>query len=523
MTDPDTLRTLGRVHWHATLGLSLFLLPVAAYGASLTPVYYFAANAHGAYPHGEAPLDEVIEAPDGSFFTTTEQGGANAKACAAAGFMRGCGTVVQITGKSEKVIFNFPAPAVGGTNGAAPIGGLVQGPDGALYGTTTAGPTSADYGTVFKLVQNADTWTMQTLHAFTGYNTCTAPVDGAVPVGRLVFAPDGFLYGTTSSGGCVLSKGPPHGNQGTLFRIASDGSGYQTLYNLDGFYTPTDPSVPNAGLTADPGGLLYGTSYFGGAADDGTVFSYTPSTGALTRMHSFSGLSPDGGAPYGALTRGTDGLLWGTTFSSTNGGDPTYNGTVFNINPQAPFTLTTFVFPGAPGGQYSQPKAGVIQASDGKFYGTTGNGGLYSITKAGVLTDLGVFPSTLATTDPVAVPLQGANGRIYGTTSDGGPVTNGLSDVGDVWVYAAGLKKPKPSVSWFLPANGAVGSSVVIAGTNFIGTTAVTFQGTTGSSLFAVDASGFITATVPTGAVTGPVTITTLAGAVTSSISFNVP
>jgi uncharacterized repeat protein (TIGR03803 family) len=523
MTDPDTLQTQGLARRRATFGLSLFLLPAAAHGASLTPVYYFAANSHGAYPHGEAPLDEVIEAPDGSFYTTTEQGGANTKACAAAGFTRGCGTVVQITGKSEKVIFNFPAPAVGGTNGAAPIGGLVQGPDGALYGTTSAGPTPEDYGTVFKLQLSGGTWTMRTLHVFTGYNTCIAPVDGAVPLGRLVFAPDGFLYGTTSSGGCVVSEGPPHGNEGTLFRIASDGSAYQTLYNLDGYHTPTDPAVPYAGLTADPGGLLYGTSYFGGAADGGTVFSYTPSTGTLTLMHSFSGLTPDGGAPYGALTRGTDGLLWGTTFSSTNGGDPTYNGTVFNISPQTPFALKSFVFPGPPGGSYSQPRAGVIQASDGKFYGTTGNGALYSMTQAGTLADLGIFPTTLAMTDPVSVPLQGADGRIYGTTSDGGPVTHGLSDVGDVWVYAGGLKKPKPSVNWFLPASGAVGSSVVIAGTNFIGTTAVTFQGTTASSLFAVDASGFITATVPTGAETGPVTITTPAGAVASSISFNVP
>lgn len=99
---------------------------------------------------------------------------------------------------------------------------------------------------------------------------------------------------------------------------------------------------------------------------------------------------------------------------------------------------------------------------------------------------------------------------------------HGFSDVGSVWVYAAKLKKPKASVSWFLPTSGAVGSSVVIAGTNYIGTTEVTFHGTTASSIFAIGASGFITATVPKGATTGPITITTPAGTVTSSISFTV-
>jgi len=119
--------------------------------------------------------------------------------------------------------------------------------------------------------------------------------------------------------------------------------------------------------------------------------------------------------------------------------------------------------------------------------------------------------------------MQAANGGIYGTFPYSGPDKNGYPDRGGIWDYKAGLKKPKAQVNWFLPADGAVGSSVVIAGANFVGTSAVVFHGTTTTSSFSVGASGFITATVPSGAITGPVKITTPAGTVTSTVAFAVP
>jgi uncharacterized repeat protein (TIGR03803 family) len=509
--------------------LASALAPVSARAATPQPVHYFSATHAGLYLDGASPLDEVIEAPDGSFFTTTQDGGP-VNTCIPENYLVGCGTVVRITGGTVKAIFSFPPPATGNAVGALPAGGLVQGPDGALYGTTYYGPAPHapgpfGFGTIFKLTQSGSSWAIQTLHVFTGGNSCVAPVDGALPNSRLVFGPDGFLYGTTSAGGCYLNPmGFATNNGGTIFRIATDGSGYANLYNMEGSSKTTDPAAPQAGLTPGPGGLLYGTSELGGAVNDGTVFAFNPATDAVALLHSFSGLTPDGGEPFGALTLGSDGLLWGTTYTSTSGADPTYYGTVFNISPTAPFTLTSFPFTAAEGALgYERPLSGVIEGSDGNYYGATPGAVLYSISETGVLSELGTFSINGGESNVSAVPLQAANGKMYGTLESLGPTKNGFPDRGNVWDYSGGLKKPKPLVNWFLPGDGAVGSSVVIAGANFVGASAVVFQGTTTSSSFSVGASGFITATVPSGAVSGPVKIMTPAGTVTSTVSFAVP
>jgi hypothetical protein len=219
----------------------------------------------------------------------------------------------------------------------------------------------------------------------------------------------------------------------------------------------------------------------------------------------------------------SDGLLWSTTYAATNGGDPTFYGTVFKISPTAPYAITSYDFAGLADGYYSNPKDGVIQASDGNFYGTTGNGAFYSTTESGVFSELGTYPTTLATTGPIAIPLQGSSGDIYTTTSDGGPTSFGISDSGGIYSYSASLAKPKPAVSWFLPTHAPAASSVVIAGANFVKASKVIFKGTTSTAAFTVNASGFITAVVPAGAVTGPVKITTPAGNITSNVIFTVP
>jgi uncharacterized repeat protein (TIGR03803 family) len=507
-----------------TLLAATLLPPGLACAQTQTALYNFAPNAAGDYRKGAGPQDELIEAPDGSFFTTTQQGG-DSSACPTSSFPHGCGTVVQLKGTSIKVIASFPAPAAGGVDGYSPVGGLVQGPDGALYGTTTGGPTAANFGTVFKLVEQSNgSWVQKTLHVFTGGNECVAPIDGATPLGRLTFGSDGLLYGTTETGGCILESGDnPYNNQGTIFRLNTDGGSYKVLWMFNGFFDTADGEGPQAGLTLGPGGLFYGTTHFGGLADTGTVFKFNPVGAHLTVIHSFSGVSPDGGDPLGALTLGSDGLLWSTTYAATNGGDPTFYGTVFKISPTSPYAITSYDFAGLSDGYYSMPKAGVIQASDGNFYGTTGSGAFYSITESGVFSELGVYPTTLATTGPIAIPLQGSSGDIYTSTSDGGPTSFGFSDMGGIYAYSASLAKPKPVVSWFLPTHAAAGASVVIAGANFVKTDKVVFKGTTTTAAFTVNASGFITAVVPVGAVTGPVKITTPAGNVTSSVIFTVP
>jgi uncharacterized repeat protein (TIGR03803 family) len=511
-----------------TLLAATLLAPGLACAQTQTALYNFAPNASDEYLKGAGPQDELIEAPNGDFFTTTQQGG-DSSSCPTSSFPHGCGTVVQLRGATVRVIASFPAPAAGGVDGYSPVGGLVQGPDSALYGTTTGGPApngfGSGFGTVFKLVEQPNgSWLQTTLHVFTGGNECVAPIDGALPVGRLAFGPDGLLYGTTQNGGCVLESGDsPYNNQGTIFRLATDGTAYQVLWLFNGYFDTADGAVPQAGLTFGPGGLFYGTTHYGGLADTGTVFKFDPVGLGLTVMHSFSGLSPDGGVPLGVLTLGSDGLLWSTTFAGTNGGDPSFYGTVFKISPTSPYAMTSYLFAGLDNENYGMPKAGVIQASDGNYYGTTSSGSFYSITQSGVFSELGVYPTTLATTSPIAIPLQGSSGDIYTTTSDGGPTSFGNSDIGGIYSYSASLAKPKAVVKWFLPTNAPVGASVVIAGANFVNTSKVIFKGTTTSATFTVNASGFITAVVPAGAVTGPIKITTPAGRITSSVIFTVP
>jgi len=454
-----------------TLLAASLIAPGMVRAQTQTALYNFAPNATDEYLKGAGPQDEVIEAPDGSFYTTTQQGG-DSSACPISSYPHGCGTVVRLKGTILKVIASFPAPVTGGVDGYSPVGGLVQGPDGALYGTTSGGPAPNNFGTVFKLVEQPNgSWNQTTLHVFTGGNECVAPIDGAIPVGRLTFGPDGLLYGTTETGGCVVESGDnPYNNQGTIFRLAMDGTAYQVLWLFNGYYDTADGAVPQAGLTLGPGGLFFGTTHYGGLADTGTVFKF-----------------------------------------------------VVKISPTSPYAMTSYGFAGLDNEEYSMPKAGVIQASDGNYYGTTGSGSFYSITQSGVFSELGAYPTTLATTSPIAIPLQGSSGDIYTTTSDGGPTSFGNSDIGGIYAYSASLAKPKPVVSWFLPTNAPVGASVVIAGANFVKTSKVIFKGTTSSAAFTVNASGFITAVVPAGAVTGPVKITTPAGRVTSRVILTVP
>jgi uncharacterized repeat protein (TIGR03803 family) len=162
------------------------------------------------------------------------------------------------------------------------------------------------------------------------------------------------------------------------------------------------------------------------------------------------------------------------------------------------------------------PNGGVIQATDGNFYGTTvagganGYGTIFKITSAGTLTTLHSFDSTDGE-NPYGQLLQATNGNLYGTTSYGGP--NGY---GTVFSLSIGLG---PFVVT-RPTSGAVEAKVVILGNNLAGTTSVAFNGT--AATFTVVSPSEITATVPSGATTGPVVVTTPGGALTSNVSFRV-
>jgi uncharacterized repeat protein (TIGR03803 family) len=329
-------------------------------------------------------------------------------------------------------------------NGSNPSAAVVMGSDGVLYGTTKGGgsPGSALCGTVFSLTPPAgappgpaSAWTETVLHDF----VCS---DGQHPLAPVAIGSGGVLYGTTNLGGTA--------GDGTVFALAPPASAGDawTETVLHNFTGGNDGASPAAGLTIADGGVLYGTTTYGGSgsctappfpAGCGTVFELTPPASpgdswTETVVYSFPG---DGGGlePLGGVTIGSGGVLYGTT----NGGRR-HPGTVFSLTPPAtaggtwtPAVLHNFSFESTDG---FNPEAGVVIGSGGVLYGTTTFGGtsqdggaVFSVTPpasaGGAWTEAVIYNFTglIATSDgwdPAAGLLIGSGGVLYGTTFRGG-------------------------------------------------------------------------------------------------------
>ena len=300
--------------------------------------------------------------------------------------------------------------------------GLVQGADGNLYGTTESGGNS-NAGIVFKITPNGMLTTL--------YDFCSLPgcADGESPVGgSLVLATDGNFYGTTNIGGTVTSN-CPYGC-GTVFKITPTGS-LTTLHKFAG----DDGQYPQGGVIQASDGDFYGSTASGGGSqicEDyantgcGEIFKITP-TGELTTLYSFcpKGFGcPDGEFPNGVI-QGSDGSFYGTTFGGSE-----VEGTVFKFSPGGGLTtLHTFCSL-----KYctdgNKPMSALLQGSDGNFYGTTFGalttdlGTVFKITPSGSLTTLVKFCSHHIHTcmngeSPIAPLIEATDGNFYGTTYGG--------------------------------------------------------------------------------------------------------
>ncbi len=386
-----------RMWWKMFAMLFVFFggMAVASLAQSLTTLVNFGG------PNGAEPrYGSLVLATDGNFYGTTRGGGAHSR-----------GTVFKMTAGGTLITLYSFCPQAGCSDGSDPDAGLALGSDGNFYGVTTGGGANAS-GTVFKITPSG---TLTVLHSFTG-------TDGYGPVGTLLQASDGAFYGTTSAEG-------GHGF-GTVFKITSAGT-FTTIYNFCTLSICADGGTPFAGLMQSSDGNFYGTTSGGGAHISGTVFKIT-SNGALTTLHSFAG--SDGSAPYGKLVQGSDGNLYGTTSSGGSSQNCTFGcGTIFKITRSGSFTsLHSFA---KTDGSYII--AGLIQASDGNFYGVAGYGGssqncgngcgtVFMITSGGTLTTQHSFAGfSTEGSLPVAGLLQGSNGTFYGTTEAGGSVGDG--------------------------------------------------------------------------------------------------
>ena len=218
---------------------------------------------------------------------------------------------------------------------------------------------------------------------------------------------DGYFYGTTVDGGT-------NGGHGTVFRISSTGA----LTSLHSFSGINDGANPLGGLVQGGDGFFYGTTEFGGLNNVGTVFKISINE-TPTTSYAFSESAKDGANPVGRLVQGSDGTLYGTTARSQDG-----NGTVFKIS--ADGTLVTLhFFTGTDDGAH--PVTGLVQGDDGKFYGTTADGGrlggwgtVFKISAAGALTILYTFTGNNDGENPQAELVLGTDGKRNdeGLTSD---------------------------------------------------------------------------------------------------------
>jgi uncharacterized repeat protein (TIGR03803 family) len=530
------LNVPGKPSFSALLALSLAALLITVIAlparAQLSELYAFQYNsaATSSYPDGAIPMAELIQGADGNYYTTTSIGGAGTCPGEVEDQIPGCGAVVKITPAGTlSVLYSFPYDTSTSTapNGWFPQAGLVQGKDGNFYGVATEGGIGGEAcadttglsgcGTVFKLTK---TGTLTVLHSFCGGSGCgSLATDGAEPTGRMVFGASGDLYGTTQVGG--LFNG--FYNQGTIFRITTSGT-YTVLHVFSGNFGSTpDGANPAAGLILASNGDFYGTTTAGGASKEGTVFKMTPA-GKVTLLHSFTG-SSDGSMPIGALVQASDGNLYGTCYSGGANG----TGTAFRITTKGVFTkIYDFAAEAAPGNIGYLPRAGLIQASDGNLYGTAWQGGaftatgtIYQLTLAGAGTLEASFEASSTGFSPLGALVQGTDGRLYVTLqNNGGENSDDVQDQGAISVLNLGLDPPAPGPFEFAPAKGLVGAKITLRGSAFVGTTAVTFNGTSAASV--VDASGYITATVPPGATTGTISVTNAGGTTTSKTSFTV-
>jgi uncharacterized repeat protein (TIGR03803 family) len=429
---------------------------------------------------------------------------------------------------------------------------LIQGADGSFYGTTYAGGDNRG-GSVFKISPSGEA---TTLYSFGSASSTCCPRAALVP------ATDGNFYGTTWGYEGVppaVFKITPSGTLTTLYHFVSndvpgalvqgvDGNFYGTtpgtifkvtpageLTTLHTFCSQTncvDGSFPWGGaLVQGSDGNFYGTTALGGAGQTfaplacgrgcGTVFRITPA-GQFTTLYRFCSVPycADGISPFAGLIQATDGNFYGTTSGFDFGGGSVSTGTLFKITSAGKFTVLHRFCKGGKCTDGAQPNQ-IIQANDGEIYGTTfyggvgGDGTIFSMTLGGNLTTLYTFCT--AQTNCV----DGGEPTDMVQFTDGnfyGSTTAlwGGTSPGTVFRMSMGLH---PFVS-FIRDSGKVGQTVQILGQGFTGTTQVLFNGTPASFTFQSDT--YLTATVPVGAQWGVVTVTTPNDILKSNKAFRV-
>ena len=379
---------------------------------------YKVLHAFGAGNDGAGVWDSVTIDASGNVYGTTSGRGAY-----------GGGTVFRLAPRSgghwsETILHNFGWQ----NDGAGPLGGVLIGPSGVLYGTTETGG-GHDRGVAFSLSPGNGRWQEKILHNFCSRQNCD---DGGAPWGNLIMDGNGNLFGT----GYVA------------FELSPGDKGWTESALHDFLGKNGDGSGPQAGPIRDAAGNLYGTTLYGGGSkecDDGcgTVWELEPtrsddSGGKVWKeiiLHRFGFAADDGAFPgLGQLAMDPEGNLYGTAES----GGPNRAGIVFRLaSPTAASTgiwTETILHGFAEDQNGSEPSGGVILDSTGNLYGTTiaggtGNGVVFKLSPQADGSWKYTLLHTFVGTDgsqPEANLTLGPGGKLYGTTATGGAHGGGV-------------------------------------------------------------------------------------------------
>ncbi len=411
-------------------------------GSGFEVLYHFKGTGAG---DGASPRGALIQASDGRLYGTTDSGGTG-----------GYGTVFRInpdgteygvlchfsygTGlptRPQSALLEGPDGALYGTaggvvfklnkdgsgltgllSGITPVG-IAAGIDGRLYGTSDGGGVT-NRGTIFSM--RSDGTDLQTLHSFLrlDWSYLASPIQGR----------DGVLYAVDRYGGTAET--------GELFRINTDGTGFATLHNFSA--CGGDGRNPCAELIQCSDGDFYGTTGYGGLYERGTVFRVNRQ-GASTVLYHFGANADDGSAPGAALLEGSDGALYGTT--SAGGGGYYYSGTVFKLNKDGSGYAVLHRFLGSPSVQW-EPAAALIEGHDGLLYGTTTYGGTTNLGTVFRLAKNGsgfcILHSFLGSAngdgrEPRGHLIQSTDGILYGCTYRGSSTPISPSNPGYGTIY----------------------------------------------------------------------------------------
>lgn len=358
---------------------------------------FTAKGSDGATPYGGPAFDRF-----GNLYGTTYLGGTF-----------GAGTVYQLAPQGSSWKFSTLHNFTGGPDGSGPaFGSLAIRRNGALFGTTEGG---ANFGTAFKVRLHADVWQETVVHRF------GVGVDGAQPIGSVVFDSEGNFFGTTSLGGDL-------GN-GTVFEGIHSPHGWieNVIYSFTG---GNDGTNPPAGVSVDAQGNVYGTTSFGGVYGFGVVYELSRSGSGWTQtvLYSFQGEN-DGEYPVGGVVLDKAGNIYGGTFAGgVNGG-----GTVYQLSPSGGnWTLTTlYSFTGGFGGPYNK----LTLDAQGNIYSITnaegafGLGSVFKLTPGDggwTYTDLYDFTGGSDGGSPYGSVAVDAQGNVFGTAVVGGSKNQGV-------------------------------------------------------------------------------------------------